>query len=85
MKKMAICSLDAVSLAEADSYLLAAGGDEIAAAFDLASDRNLLDGTSDPPDEAEVHHALFLLRRARGQEAPSFDNVRLAIRRRVAA
>jgi hypothetical protein len=37
------------------------------------------------PDDAEVHHAMFLLRRARGLDAPSFDSMRVQLRRRVAA
>jgi len=78
-------SLDNVSLEEALAYLDSAEGDELEAAFALAEDRNLLDGSDDEPDEAEVHHALFLLRRARGLTAPSFDLMRIQIRERVAA
>jgi hypothetical protein len=33
----------------------------------------------------EIHHALFLLRRARGLDAPSFDLMRVQLRRRHAA
>ena len=80
-----IRSLESLSLEEALSYLDAAEGDELSAAFALAEDRNLLDGTEDEPDEAEVHHALFLLRRARGLDAPSFDLMRVQLRRLVAA
>ena len=65
-----ITSLESLSLEEALSYLDSAEGDELAAAFALAKDRNLLDGSENEPDEAEVHHALFLLRRARGLDAP---------------
>jgi hypothetical protein len=36
------------------------------------------------PDDAEVHHALFLLRRALGLPAPSFDSLRVALRERAA-
>jgi hypothetical protein len=80
-----IKSLEPVTLAEALAYLDSAEGDEIAAAEALARDRNLLDGSSNEPDEAEVHHALFLLRRARGLNAPSFDLMRVQLRSRDAA
>ena len=52
----------------ARAYMKAAKGDELAA----------------PPDDAEVHHALFLLRRAQGLPAPSFDDLRVALRQRAA-
>ena len=81
-------SLETVSLEEALGYLDSAEGDELAAATALARDRNLLDGSSTSetqPDDAEVHHALFLLRRARGLTAPSFDLMRVQLRQRVAA
>lgn len=80
-----ITSLESLSLGEALAYLDTAEGDELAAAFALAKDRNLLDGSESKPDEAEVHHALFLLRRARGLAAPSFDLMRVQLRERVAA
>jgi hypothetical protein len=80
-----ITSLEAVSLEEALAYLDSAEGDELAAAYALAKDRNLLDGDTSEPDEAEVHHALFLLRRARGLNAPSFDLMRVQLRRLIAA
>jgi hypothetical protein len=80
-----IASLENVSLEEALVYLDAAEGDELAAATALARDRNLLDGTDTEPDDAEVHHALFLLRRARGLDSPSFDLMRVQLRNRVAA
>jgi len=80
-----IASLDNVSLGEALGYLDSAEGDELAAAFALAKDRNQLDGTNKEPDDAEVHHALFLLRRARGLSAPSFDLMRVQLRSHVAA
>lgn len=80
-----INSLDALSLEEALAYLDSAEGDELSAAYALARDRNLLDGDTNEPDEAEVHHALFLLRRARGLNAPSFDLMRVQLRRLVAA
>jgi hypothetical protein len=85
MKRPTVKSLDTVSLEEALAYLDAANGDELGAAFTLAADRNRLDGGSKAPDETEVHHALFLLRKARGLEAPSFDLMRVQLRRRVAA
>ena len=78
-------SLETVSLEEALVYLDSAEGDELAAATALERDRNLLDGSEKEPDEAEVHHALFLLRRARGLTAPSFDLMRVQLRQRVAA
>ena len=68
----------------ARAYMMAAKGDELAAAIALATDRNKLDGSSSPPDDAEVHHALFLLRRAQGLPAPSFDSLRVALRQRAA-
>lgn len=81
-----IASLETVSLEEALAYLDSAEGDELKAAYALAKDRNLLDsGGSAEPDDAEVHHALFLLRRARGLNAPSFDLMRVQLRRRAAA
>ena len=80
-----ISSLSTVSLAEANAYLKHAGGDEIAAAYELARHRNVLDGAKNPPDDTEVHHALFLLRKAFGRSAPSFDEMRVELRRRVAA
>ncbi len=80
-----IRSLEALTLEESLAYLDTAEGDELSAAYALARDRNLLDGDRDEPDEAEVHHALFLLRRARGLNAPSFDLMRVQLRRLVAA
>ncbi len=80
-----IDSLETLSLEAALAYLDTAEGDELAAATALAHDRNLLDGSKIVPDEAEVHHALFLLRRARGLTAPSFDLMRVQLRQRDAA
>ncbi len=80
-----IASLDNVSLNEALVYLDSAEGDELAAAYALARDRNALEGSKTEPDDAEVHHALFLLRRARGLNAPSFDLMRVQLKRRIAA
>jgi hypothetical protein len=84
-RKPTIKSLDAVSLEEARAYLEDSGGDELDAAYALACDRNRLDGSLAAPDEAEVHHALFLLCRARGKHPPSFDEMRVELRRRAAA
>jgi hypothetical protein len=84
-RKPSIKSLDTITLDEAIAYLDHAGGDELSAANALAWDRNRLDGSVAAPDEAEVHHALFLLCRARGKHAPSFDEMRVELRRRVAA
>ena len=80
-----ITSLEGVTLEEALAYLDSAEGDELSAAYSLAKDRNQLDGGKSEPDDAEVHHALFLLRKARGLEAPSFDLMRIQLRRLVAA
>jgi hypothetical protein len=85
MRIPAIKSLEGLTLEEALAYLDAADGDELAAAYALALDRNHLDGSTGEPDDAEVHHALFLLRSARGLDAPSFDLMRVQLRRRVAA
>lgn len=84
-RKPTIKSLETVSLEEAAAYLEHAGGDELDAAYALAWDRNRLDGSIAPPDDAEVHHALFLLCRAHGKLPPSFDEMRVELRRRVAA
>jgi hypothetical protein len=78
-------NLSMITLDEARSYLEAAHDDEIEAAVLLATDRNLLAGFEEEPDEQEIHHALFLLRRARGLEAPSFDALRVQLRNRAAA
>ena len=80
-----VTSLESVTLEQALAYLDSAEGDELSAAFSLAEDRNILDGGTGEPDEAEVHHALFLLRRARGLSAPSFDLMRVQLRNHVAA
>jgi hypothetical protein len=80
---------------QARAYLKAAKNDELAAAIAFAHDRNVLDALSESsetrsvaartPDDTEVHHALFLLRRALGLPAPSFDTLRVALRQRAAA
>ena len=85
MSTPAIKSLEHVSLEEALAYLDASEGDELGAAFALATHRNELGGSPEAPDDAEVHHALFLLRKARGLDAPSFDLMRIQLKRRVAA
>lgn len=85
MKGPAISSVETLTLEEALSYMDIAMGDELAAAFELARDRNLLDGGTTEPDETEVHHALFMLRRARGLAAPSFDSMRVQLRRLLPA
>jgi hypothetical protein len=84
-RKPSIASLENVSFDEAAAYLDDAHGDELDAARALAWDRNRLDGSHGAPDEAEVHHALFLLCRARGKQPPSFDEMRVELRRRIAA
>ena len=80
-----IASLESLSLEQALAYLESAEDDELVAAYALAKDRNLLEGNVAEPDDAEVHHALFLLRRARGLNAPSYDSMRIQLRRLVAA
>lgn len=84
-RKPTIRSLETVSLEEALAYLDYANEDELDAAYALALDRNRLDGSPFAPDEAEVHHAYFLLSRARGLHPPSFDEMRVELRRRAAA
>jgi hypothetical protein len=84
-KKPSIKSLETVTYEEAQAYLEYARGDELNAAHALACDRNRLDGSIAAPDHAEVHHALFLLCRARGKDSPSFDEMRFELRRRAAA
>lgn len=84
-RKPSVQSLETVSLAEATAYLDYAGGDELEAAYALALDRNRMDGSTLAPDDAEVHHASFLLCRARGVNPPSYDEMRVELRRRVAA
>jgi hypothetical protein len=84
MKTPTISTLDSLSIDEARAYLDAANGDELDAAIALAIDRNALDGAVDAqPDEAEVHHALFLLRRVQGMDAPSFDSMRIQLKKRM--
>jgi hypothetical protein len=83
-RKPTVKSLETVSPEEAAAYLEHACGDELDAAYALAWDRNRLDGTHVAPDDAEVHHALFLLCRSRGECPPSFDEMRVKLRRRAA-
>lgn len=85
MKTPTISTLDSLSIEEARAYLDAAHGDELDAAIALATDRNELDGAlATQPDDTEVHHAFFLLRRVRGMLAPSFDSMRIQLRKRMA-
>jgi hypothetical protein len=84
-RKPSIESLKTVSLEEALAYVEYANGDELSAAHALAWDRNRLDGSNYAPDDAEIHHAYFLLARARGLLPPSFDEMRVELRRRAAA
>jgi hypothetical protein len=84
-RKPSVASLETVSLDEALAYLDYYGGDELGAASAIAWDRNRLDGSVEAPDDAEVHHALFLLCRALGKALPCFDEMRVELRRRVAA
>lgn len=79
-----IANLSSLSMDETQSYLNDADGDELTAAYALACDRNSLAGSNEPPDDTEVHHALYLMRRARGLVAPSYDSVRLLIKARAA-
>ncbi len=78
-------SLARVTREEATRYVAAHGGEELDAAIALAVDRNLLEGTSGEPDDADVHQALYLLRKALGEDAPSFDTMRVELRHRRAA
>ena len=84
-RKPTITSLETISFEEATAYLEDSGGDELDAACALAWDRNRLDGSHAAPDDAEIHHALFLLCRSRGKQPPSFDEMRVELRRRIAA
>lgn len=83
MSDPTIRSLSEVTLSEACAYLAAAHDDELAAALRVAEDRLRLAGSTGVPDDLEVHHALFLLRRARGLRAPSFDWMRVELRRKL--
>ena len=76
MQERRVGSISTVTLEEALAYLDHAEGDELRASIELAQDRNLLDGCEKEPDHADIHHALFLLLRARGRTAPSFDHTR---------
>ena len=58
-KKPSIKSLENVSLEEAVAYLDHSNGDELNAAYALASIRKA-GWLHRAPDDAEVHHALFL-------------------------
>lgn len=80
MAQLKLRSLAAVTVDEARAYLEASRNDEIVAAIAVAVDRNVLAGTEGQPDAQDVHHALFLLRRAQGLGAPSFDDVRAALK-----
>ena len=85
-----LSDLKHLSTEQARAYLKVAKNDEVAAALMLAHDRNALDESlsglsGHAPDETEIHHALFLLRRALGMSAPSFDALRVALRGRVRA
>lgn len=81
---MSLIIRDVGSLSEAEAlqYLDACEGDEVAAATLLASDRCSLARVAEPADEADVHHAMFLLRRARGLPSLSFDDLRVELRSR---
>jgi hypothetical protein len=83
-RTLLVSCLQTLTLEEAHSYLRASHDDELEAGQALARDRNVLDGSPLEPDDTEVHHALFLLRRARGLAAPSFDLMRFQLRRRAA-
>lgn len=80
MAQLKLRSLATVTVDEARVYLETSRGDEIVAAIAVAIDRNVLAGTDGQPDDQDVHHALFLLRRAQGLGAPSFDDVRAALK-----
>ncbi len=78
-------SFPRITLTRAHLYLAAAAGDELRAAMTLAADRGELEGSCTAPDDIEIHHALLLLRRARGLPAPSFDAMRVELRAKLAA
>lgn len=84
MHRTPLPNLHSLSAEQAQSYLDDHGGDELTAAYTLACDRNILAGSSEPPDDTEVHHAFFLMRRALGKESPSYDSVRLSLKGRAA-
>ena len=84
MHERRVGTLSTVTLEEALAYLDYAEGDELRAALELAQDRNLLDGCDPHPDHADVHHALFMLRKARGLAPPSFDQTRSQLLRKAA-
>ncbi len=83
--RLIVHDLGPLTLEQARAYLRLADGDAVAAALALASDRNRLEALERAPDEVEVHHALFLLRRADGLDAPSFDDLHVALRARARA
>ena len=78
-------SLEYVTREEAERYLAENSGEELEAAISLAMDRNILEGSSEIPDDADIHQALYLLKRAFGEDVPSYDTMRVEIRRRRAA
>jgi len=84
MHKTPLSNLHSLSTEQAQIYLDDHDGDELTAAYTLACDRNVLAGSGEPPDDTDVHHALFLMRRAFGKEAPSYDSVRLSLKGRAA-
>jgi hypothetical protein len=84
MTRSVVHSFPSINLAVADLYLALAAGDELLAAMRLAQERSELDGSAAGPDDIEVHHALLLLRRARGLPAPSFDTMRVDLRTKLA-
>ncbi len=80
-----LSSIETVTRNEAEAYLASARGDELEAAMALAIDRNLLAGSNEIPDEADVHQALYLFKRAFGEETPSYDSMRVELKKRHAA
>ncbi len=80
-----LSSIETVTREEAQVYLAKARGDELEAAMALAIDRNLFDGSNEEPDEADIHQALYLLKRAFGEETPSYDSMRVELKKRHAA
>jgi hypothetical protein len=84
MRLPKLTNLSMLTMDEARAYLDVSHGDELEAAVLLALDRNLLAGCEEDPDEQEIHHAMFLIRRALGRDAPSFDSLRVALRARAA-
>ena len=69
------------SATEAMGYMDRANGDELDAALTVARERSAEVGSES--DLIDVHHALFIIRRALGESAPSYDEMRVRLRERA--